>query len=650
MNNDINFQPPDENPDDIGFNGLGQNETNEFDSGDGNIENFDLGGIDSGDPADGAAGIGMEPAEPEPPRHRFVMPERFSVSGLWRAFRDYWIGLAQRTKTIFVSSMGGLLLLAVIMTVVLNQSPWVRIYGALDNSEAGEIIMILDANRIPHEWDSSLRTISVRARDEARALGTLTLQGYPKSGIIYEEETGGGILETQAEKANREKRNRERRLEAAFNAIAGVNFSTVTFNIPDNSRNVLMSEREPATAMVMLDLKPGFVLSPDAVRGIENMVQKSGGNLLPENITINDGNGVQLNVDTGEPGGETKTVTIAELQYEFERRREREIRNQVMEFLSGPYGADGVRMMLSVTVNFDDLIIEAKNFSGANINPDTDEQSGVLSGRAFDYFLRTQDPDAIGYAPGVNNPDADGYYEYASDPSEGIYSEELHRTEEFLVNYILRQSHRRGAFTEHISLAVVVDADELDADVEENFYNAMATGTGISEIIMRNVTEDIEYDELLRQYITIGAMRFLDSTGIGLPPLPVPGVRIFQMLMILGASVIVIIIIVIFIIAAMSKRSRERELYEEREAAILAGGMAGVGIMDEIDPSVASLGLAIGKRAVAGMSPDDDDDLETIEAKEKTLKRQIKLFADQNPDIAAQLVRTLIKGDEMPGG
>jgi flagellar M-ring protein FliF len=644
MNNDLNFQAPDENPENIGFDGLGSPDGT--DPGD---DNIDYAETEAGGPADASAGLGAnrEPETQEPTeRHRFIMPERLTPSGIWRAFRDYWTGLARRTKLIWASSAAALLLFTVIMTVVLNQSPWVIAYSGLEEGEMGEIAAILEVSGISYDVNTLLKTVSVRERDRARVVGTLALQGYPKSGIIYEEETSGGFMETQEEKRLREKRNRERWLAANLDAIPGVNFSSVTLTIPDNSRNVLVSERIPSSAAVMLWLRPGFNFSPDQIRGLENMIQKSVAGLLSENITINDGTGVQLNADITEESSEQKFATIAELRDDFERRREREIRNDVINFLAPAFGPEGISVQVSVTMDFDDLITEAKRFTGTNIDPDTDQQSGIAERQARDFIFWSQDPDNHGYSPGVLNPDEPGYYEFIGDPSEGVYREEYHHTEELLVNYILTQTQRRAPEITNISLGVWVDADELDPDLEEYFYNIMATSTGISDIVRRNRTEDMDYDELLRQYITIAAIRF---PGQAAPPLPFvpPGMRMFSMLLALGAIVIVLIIIVICVIAAMSRRTREREAFEE----MLAASPAGMGMApgtETLDPSVASLGLAIGKRAAA-MS-DDDDDISVIEAKEKTLKRQIKLFTEQNPEIAAQLIRTLIKGDEAGGG
>ncbi|MCL2096292.1 MAG: hypothetical protein FWH10_05230 [Oscillospiraceae bacterium] len=667
MNNDLNFnfQTPEENPEDNGLNGLnesnglnGLNGSNGFESDPEDADNTDMDGIDAAEISPGetedAAALGAEgesaaaETEPERERHRFVMPDRLSVTGILKAFRDYWNGFSNKIKIIIASSAGGLILLAVILTVALNQTPIVIAYSGLDDIEIGEITSILQTSGIYYEVDTMFKTISVKESDRSTVVGTLAMQGYPQSGrIVYEEETSGNILETSAEKTAREKRNLERKITAHLDSISGVNYSSVILTVPDNGSTVLRSERAPSRASVTLHLRPGAVFSPDAIRGIENMIQKSVDNLQPEDIIIIDGNGNQLNIDM-EDSGENRFATVAEIKEDFELRKKREIYGDIMELLSPVFGEDGITIAVTVKSNFDDLITEAKNYFGANFNPDTEQQSGIPERSAIDYGLTTQDPDAHGYAPGDLNPDADGYYEFAGDISEGVYSEDYHRLDEFLVDYVFTQSQRMSPEITNIGISVWVNAPELDDELIDAFYHSMSVSTGINDIVMKNLSEDDEYEDYLRNYIAIIATRFT-----GLPdvlPAPRPGevMRMFQMLMILGASVIVIIILVICIIAAMSRKSREREIFEQNEAAVLAaGGADAAGILD---PGVASLGLAAGKRAAGISAADDEDDMDTIEAKEKTLRRQIKLFAEHNPEIAAQLVRTLIKGDEMPGG
>jgi len=637
MNNDINFVPPDDDPDESGL--------NEYESLDGGSDYAETenGGLSDGAELSGAEKTGIDR---EPERHRFVMPERFSITGLFGAFRDYWNGLRLRTKVIFTSSAAALLLFAVILTVALNRSPWVIAYSGLDDKEIGEIVAYLQTAGVPHEADPLFKTVSVKERDKTRIIGVLAMQGYPKSGVIFEEEPGGGIFESNAEKADRIKRNRERRLEAIFSGITGVESASVGIVIPDNTLNVLRSEYIPSSAAVMLRLRPGFTFTQEAIRGLENMLQKYVEGLQPDEISIIDGSGVRLNENIADSPA-NRFASVVEIKDDYERRKSKEIYNSVVSMLTAVFGADGVRVGVAVESDFDELITEAKNYYGVNVNEETLEARGILSGRTVDRIITSGDPDNLGYAAADLNPETDGYYETLGDPSEGIYSEELHYMDDFLVDYVFTQSQRSHPKLTNISISALVDSEELESEDEEYWILNLAMASGINELAKKTMTEDMDFIEHLRTYISIYATPFPEVYTGDAPRGIEDGLRMFRMLMILGAAVIVIIILVICIIAILARKSREREIAEEQEAAELAAetmGLAPPGF------TISPLGMAAGQYAAAAGKADDMPDEASIEAREESLKRQIKLFADKNPDVAAQLIRTLIKGDELPSG
>lgn len=642
MNNDINLETSDYNPESNG----GDSAEEGTDGGAGLYSETMPEENGNGGAFTGAGGPPEQ--EPEPEKHRFVMPERFSITGMAGAFRDYWNGIKKQTKIAAVSALAGIIVLAVILTAVLGRSPYGITFSGQEDQEVGEILQILQNHSIPYKLDPIYRTISVKEKDKSRALGAVVVENHPQTGIIYEEETSGNMLETSQEQKAREKRNREKKLEAALNTITGVNSSQVTLTIPDNSKNVLIREQIPSSAAIMLKLKPAFKISPEAVRGIENLIQKSVENLLPENITIIDGDGTLLNGDTEETAV-NKLATIAEMKDDYERRKERDLYNKALQYLAPVFGIDRFTIMCSVESDFDDLIKEAKDFTGANVDEETGNHSGIISGVASDWMIGSGDPEDIGQAVADLNPQEDGYYESTGDISGGGYSEERHYSDERMVNYVFTQMQKTSPGIKNISIAVIVDADELDEEYEEAFVLNLGMGTGINEVARKTWTDDVDFIDHLRTYISIMPSPFFGVPEPETAGLPADGMRTFQMLLILGAAVIVIIILVICIIAVASRRNRERDESAQREAALLAG--EGIGTMMDIDPAVSSLGLAVGKHAAAAeLAAEEEVEKSTIEAKEQNLKKQIKLFTEQHPEIAAQLIKTLIKGDEMPNG
>ena len=60
-------------------------------------------------------------------------------------------------------------------------------------------------------------------------------------------------------------------------------------------RSLFVQESQPASASVLLQLKPGRQLTRDQVRAIANLVASSVEGLTPDNVTIVDAKGTVLN-------------------------------------------------------------------------------------------------------------------------------------------------------------------------------------------------------------------------------------------------------------------------------------------------------------------------------------------------------------------
>jgi flagellar biosynthesis/type III secretory pathway M-ring protein FliF/YscJ len=111
----------------------------------------------------------------------------------------------------------------------------------------------------------------------------------------------------------------------------------------------------------------------------------------------------------------------------------------------------------------------------------------------------------------------------------------------------------------------------------------------------------------------------------------------FEFWLAIGAGLILLIMFAVLLIALAKRARRVREEEEEEYA-----GYGPVPVSGEMD----AFARAIGRTAVADEIGGDEI---SIELKEENLKKQIKIFVDQNPEIAAQLIKTMLKGEETGG-
>ena len=583
-------------------------------------------------------------------KHRLKI-DSFTPAGIWKGLKEYWLGLKMSTRILAAASTLGIILFSVIVAVILNQSPYVNTFLYLeDEREAAEIRQVLKDNNIANKYDTATRTISVKAKDEADALGAVAMRGYPYSGGLFEyvEETSGNILESQQEKKDRELRNKQKRLEASLAAMTGIEKAAVNIVVPDNSKASLRGEIQPSKASVILHTKNGYNPPENVIKGIENMVQKSIVNLDNGNITIVDQTGLILN--DFEVDEMAKYSNVAEIQIAWERDQEKDMYQKLMEMFTPAFPDGGFSIACNIDSDFNELIKEAKTYIGANVNEETGETSGVKVGVGLDHIVSSSDPEIYGNVVPEIDYDDPGYPDYAGDPEAPGYHEEFHYTDERLVNSVLEQLKRTTPEVTNKSVSVMLDISDLEEEELDAFYFAVGTAVGINRLAKNDLPDeetiiDVEY---MKNYITIVPWKFprpdfieeTEKTNIW-------GFQPFHILMALGAAVVGLIGMTIAMIAVNGRRKKEREEAYEREAAILASAADGTAAVRM--PGLTPFGMAAGHYAAASEldGDDDEDSIIPIETKEQLLKKQIQQFAEQNPEIAAQLVRTLLKGDEM---
>lgn len=136
-------------------------------------------------------------------------------------------------------------------------------------------------------------------------------------------------------------------LSRSINKLEPVESSRVHIVIPDPA--LFQQDKKPATASIMLRMKPGKQLSQKQVQGILHLVARAVEGLEPANIAIVDEVGNMLTKPDEEDGGLDK-VTSA--QREYQKRVEREFESSIREILGRVVGHDKVVAKVQADVDF----------------------------------------------------------------------------------------------------------------------------------------------------------------------------------------------------------------------------------------------------------------------------------------------------------
>ena len=221
------------------------------------------------------------------------------------------------------------------------------LYAQLDPEEAGLILARLKEQKIEYRLASNGTTILIPQDQIYEMRMQLASEGLPRgSGIGFEifNDTKLGMTEF-AQNVNYQ-RALQGELSRSINRIGEIESSRVHIVLPEKS--LFVEDEEPATASVILQLRPGKWLNQSQINGIVHLVSSSVARLKPENVTVVDQDGKLL-------AGVKNDGSFGNLssdQLEYQARVEKNLENRVRSMLESALGEDKAIVRLSGSFDF----------------------------------------------------------------------------------------------------------------------------------------------------------------------------------------------------------------------------------------------------------------------------------------------------------
>lgn len=237
---------------------------------------------------------------------------------------------------------------------------YVTLYRDLDFAKVAPIQESLQKAGIPNKLGQGGNAVLVPVADVARARVALAKDGQVVSGRpgleLFDKPSWGM---TDFSQRVTYQRALEGELARTIGGIRGVERAQVHIVIPNPSP--LRSLDRPASASVVLALKAGTTLTPEAIHGIAYVVSNSVDRLSSDNVAIMDDAGHVLSVPAGEPEGSTGSTR----QLEMQRAMEQTLAEKVQGLLEPLVGAGHSRTEVTVELSFDQIDRTVETIGGA---------------------------------------------------------------------------------------------------------------------------------------------------------------------------------------------------------------------------------------------------------------------------------------------
>lgn len=519
------------------------------------------------------------------------------IKNIVKSIKDFWGKLSSKNRKLFVGGTVVVVAAALIIALVLNNKEYVVLFSDIDKDETVEVMKQLQESDVDYKYENN-GTILIPAEQESTLRMQLAQTGHPRTGANYDIFTENiDFMTTDYEKRKYELFQLQERIQSSIETIEGVEEAIVTITVPEENKFAWETNKTQASASVKINLKNGKSLSVSQTDGIMQLVVKSVEGLKEENVAIVDTNGNSLVTSS-----EMKQTNTIKLKLEIEKEFEKETEKSVTEFLAKIYGEENVKVSAKCTINFDKKISEMLQYL-----PDEETKQGVVGSSQNEREITGPGETVGGVAGTESNAEVPTY------PGVVVQGDNIYFKDSSSMNYLVSQlkeqiEHNPGEI-EQLTVAAVINKasirDEELAEVKE----LVAFSVGIS-------TDDIALHNMI----------FYNPDE---PALPVisddPGTAnaiTIQELLIYGGIALAVLAVLIFVISMILRKRKKKKEASNKDA------------------------MKAEAAATDYSWQDIQEGIKIQETQEQAIKKQLKEFTSGNPEIAAQLIRTWLKGDE----
>lgn len=535
------------------------------------------------------------------------------LSAFWKSFVEKWKAIAKGTKIFIITALCVVIVAAIVLTIILNQKSYTAIYTGLDNVEAGQVVTAINDLGITDVVMGTDGSIRVPAEQADNIRMQLSIQGYPKSTFNFDIWNNGiGMWSTDTEKKVLQVQQLQTHLMNAINTIKGIDNSKVLIMLPQNDNYVISDDEEEPRVSAMLEVRSGHTLTSEQVDGIHALILNSLPGLKKENISVVDSNGELLTGDTGT----VEEDALYQSRLNFQERVQKLLEEQLDGTLKKLY--KDYTINVNVALNFD------KSKSELTIYTPSIAEDGTLGGM-IESTNKEEGWGGIGSLSGVvgttGNSDISPNYPTIEGDEDGEYYYQNSTTVKHLVNTEIKQLEKSGYSIDRITAAVTVDETSMLEAEKETLREvvAFAIGAEVANVTVAN------YPFVINPGYNNNGNHGIIGGGTNSD---------WMYLLIVCLGFFVLMLLIIAILAGNSKKKKKAKA-RERAAAAAAAAAEAQAAQFTYEPA-----------------PQEDDefivqklDEYNSESKGALLRKEIKEFSHTNPDVVAQLIRSLLRED-----
>ncbi|MEO8800437.1 MAG: flagellar basal-body MS-ring/collar protein FliF, partial [Polyangiaceae bacterium] len=195
------------------------------------------------------------------------------------------MGISKGARVLIVSTVALAAIFVGYLVVHATNVEYATLYSQLDSDDASSVVMKLKEMKVPYKLSANGSTIEVPEKQALDLRLELASAGLPRGGGIgFESFDKMRLGATEFEQRVLYRRALEGELSRTIDTIGAVQSSRVHLVMPEKS--VFVARQEPASASIVVKLKPGKTLGPQEVAGVVHLTASAVPGLTAEAVTL----------------------------------------------------------------------------------------------------------------------------------------------------------------------------------------------------------------------------------------------------------------------------------------------------------------------------------------------------------------------------
>lgn len=505
---------------------------------------------------------------------------------------------SKRTRKIMIITAVAVIIGAVAIAAVLNHKDYVVLFSGITSEESTEILSKLSELQVEYKYSGN-GDILVKSDVADSTRATLAYEGYPKSGFTYDvfiDNVGG--MTTDSESQTYKLYDLQNRIGATVRLFEGVKDARVTIALGNEQKYVLDDAASKPSASVVVITKTGYSLSEKQAEGIQRLVAHSVPNMEMDSVSVLDETGVEISSNDG-------ASTSGDVGEEIAKIVESQITKKVWNVLEPFYGADNIRISTNVKINMEKVIRETITYTTPD-KIDQNDKDGIVSSEKIDTEASGLGQTAGGVVGTEENSDIPQYVAGAINSDDGYYSNIIDR--EYLVNQVKEQGELASGAVEDKTVSVSLNQGAQDVLDETRLRELIGNAAGIAAA------------DRGEKISIVTAPFYSEDTGDE-GPTSILESKYFPILV----AACAVLLILLILILVLRRRAKKKAMAEEDT--------------DEGFTFVSDEMLHNDKQEILNMKNE----------RSRTLRENVREFAEANPEIAAHMIKDWLHGGEESG-